>query len=141
MITFETNSIWINYIVCKPLTEKVLRYDERFAETFANLTIDSYTNTWQRLSIIIVLLAPDFFAEKERLIMGKKTKKLEIRINADYDRLLQADERETLQIIAETYLKAIEIFLIPRKDFEGKKFYQDVKNLFEKEEILEKSEL
>jgi hypothetical protein len=140
MITFETNTIGINYIVCKPLTEKVLRFDEIFAEIFAKLNINSYTDNWQRACIVIVLLANDFFAEKERLIAGKKTKKLEIRINADYDRLLQADERETLQIIAETYLKAIEIFLLPRKDFEGKKFYEDVKNLFVKEGILKKIE-
>jgi hypothetical protein len=104
-----------------------------------NLDLKSYSQTINYLVVYYFILHPKAIPQNDRISVRKK-QELEIRINADYDRLLQADERETLQIIAETYLKAIEIFLIPRKDFEGKKFYQDVKNLFEKEGILEKCE-
>jgi tRNA splicing endonuclease len=107
---------------------------------FKNIRCEKYAANFKSLLIYIVALPQDAFGEKDKIYHRRKKQQLEIRINADYDRLLQADERETLHIIAETYLKAIEIFLIPRKDFEGKKFYQDVKNLFEKEGILEKCE-
>jgi hypothetical protein len=123
----------------KKTVDKLLAVNELFINLIGNLDIENYSQSINYLAVYFFILNPKAIPQSDKITVRKK-QQLEIRINADYDRILKADERETLQIIAETYLKAIEIFLIPRKDFESKKFYEDVKSLFEKEGILEKIE-
>jgi tRNA splicing endonuclease len=141
MITAQARlqTVWLSFFLDKG-SQNVLFKTDKLTDILPILHCSNYSLTVQNVIIYIVAFSHDAFPEKDKIYNRRKKQQLEIRINADYDRLLQADERETLQIIAETYLKAIEIFLIPRKDFEGKKFYEDVKSLFEKEGILEKIE-
>jgi len=136
--TENSHNFWLNYMIDDKISAKIIKSNAKFKPLLVVLKPSNYCSVHFTIGVIIAAFSQD--PEKERIIKRKLKNELEIRINADYDRLLQADERETLQIIAETYLKAIEIFLLPRKDFEGKKFYEDVKNLFVKEGILKKIE-
>jgi hypothetical protein len=141
MKTVEKITLWINYKSQEEVANKLADFQEYLLALLNTFCIESYTKLIKELLVIEIFYKKStLLPEKNRVYYARKKAALQLFINADYDRLMQADERETLQIIAETYLKAIEIFLIPRKDFEGKMFYEDVKNLFEKEGILEKVE-
>jgi len=60
----------------------------------------------------------------------RKTGILELGINLNHSQLLQSTDSEAVELLAEAYLKGIDQFLQNRKDFDGKRFYTDVKRLF-----------
>jgi len=72
----------------------------------------------------------------EALKHKKKNKEYELYVNLSYNKILQATEDETLEILAEAYLKGIEKYLLPRKDFNGNQFYNDVKQLFTEHRLI-----
>jgi len=72
----------------------------------------------------------------EALKHKKKNKEYELYVNLSYNKILQATEDETLEILAEAYLKGIEKYLLPRKDFNGNQFYNDVKQLFTEHKLI-----
>lgn len=126
MIDVQNQTVWVNYMIDRKSRAKIRPVDMKFMEILGNLDIKNYTSL-DRIVIVLVVLKPE---EEERLIHRKKENKFEIRINLDYKALKNADEKQTLQLIAETYLLAIERFLSQRKDFDSDRFYQDVKMLF-----------
>ena len=135
MIDIEKQTIWTNFMMDKDSASKIKSVDVRILTLLSNLTIQNYT-TYTKIITILVALAPISFPEKERLVVRKKFNKLEIYINLDYKKLLVSTETETLQLIAQTYLLAIERFLMHRKDFDAKKFYTDVEKLFRENGVL-----
>jgi len=126
MIDVQNQTVWVNYMIDRKSRAKIRPVDMKFMEILGNLDIKNYTSL-DRIVIVLVVLKPE---EEERLIHRKKENKFEIRINLDYQALKNTDEKQTLQLIAETYLLAIERFLSQRKDFDSDRFYQDVKMLF-----------
>ena len=137
METVQLQTLWLSYFIDKKMSHLPL-IGNRLEDLLGGMACSNFSVSINSLIIYIVAFSNNTFPEKDCIIFRRKKQQLEIRINAPYDRLLQADEKETLQIIAETYLRAVETFLFNRKDFDGKKFYEDVKNLFESEGILEK---
>jgi len=135
MIDIEKQTIWTNFMMDKDSASKIKSVDVRILTLLSNLTIQNYT-TYTKIITVLVALAPISFPEKERLVVRKKFNKLEIYINLDYEKLLSSTETETLQLIAQTYLAAIDRFLMKRKDFDAKKFYADVEKLFRENGIL-----
>ena len=135
MIDVEKQTIWTNFMMDKDSASKIKSVDIKILTLLSNLTIQNYT-TYTKIITVLVALAPISFPEKERLVVRKKFNKLEIYINLDYEKLLVSTETETLQLIAQTYLLAIERFLMKRKDFDAKKFYTDVEKLFRENGIL-----
>jgi len=51
-------------------------------------------------------------------------------------KVLKADEKETLFLIANAYLEVIQRFLSQRKDFDFQQFYDDAKALFEENGVM-----
>jgi len=74
--------------------------------------------------------------EPDRMRFRRKKKELEIRMNLDYEKVLKADEKETLFLIANAYLEVIQQFLSQRKDFDFQQFYEDTQNLFLEKGLL-----
>ena len=68
----------------------------------------------------------------------RKTKVLEMYLTLNYYKFLEADNKQAKEMMSELYLKGIEKYLIPRKDFKGKEFYHDVKELFEQHKLIKK---
>jgi hypothetical protein len=83
----------------------------------------------------------EYLNYKDNFILKRKTKVLELYLNLDYYQLIQSDEEESLELLAETYLKGIDLYLTGRKDFDGKRFYNDVKQLFLECRILKHEHL
>ena len=96
-----------------------------------NLNLLNYTNELSKILIVYFAIAPDYsLRENDYIRLKRKIKTLEIGINLNYSRLLQSSENETIELLAEAYLKGIKLFLLNRKDFDGKHFFSDVKHLF-----------
>jgi len=132
---FQNQSIWTNYILDKFSAQKIEAFDKKFMGILSNLHIQNYADL-NGITTILVALAPISFPEKERLLFRRKIQEIEIYINLDYEKLLVSTETETLQLIAQTYLLAIDRFLMKRKDFDAKKFYTDVEKLFRENGVL-----
>jgi len=101
------------------------------------LTMSNYTNDLNKILLVYLALNPNLpYKEENFQRFRRKDKIVEIGINLDYFELLQADEEKTLQLLAEAYLKGIEKYLLPRKDFNGNQFYNDVKQLFTEHRLI-----
>ncbi len=101
------------------------------------LLLSNYTSVFNEFVFVYILSkntkTPDYFS------LSRKTKTYEIGKNLDYMNFLQA-EHNSIKILAFAFLKAIQTFLMNRKDFNGEKFYEDVKNLFIQENLIPKNE-
>ncbi len=106
----------------------------------SNLQLNKYTNIISSLFCIYQAFAPDdiYCNYPEKKVMRRKTKVMEIYMNLDYYKFLEADKEQAKQMMSELYLKGIEKYLVGRKDFKGKEFYSDVKQLFEKHNLISK---
>ena len=105
-----------------------------------NLTPEKYTNKISSVFCIYQAFAPDdmYCNYPEKKVLRRKTKVLELYMNLDYYKFLEADNKQAKEMMSELYLKGIEKYLIPRKDFKGKEFYHDVKELFEQHKLIKK---
>jgi len=130
-----TQHFWTNYLIEDSFWEKIMPTDQIILKTLAKLQIENYASCLQ-LTVFLIALSPESFKREEKLLFRKKIQEIEIYINLDYEKLLVSTETETLQLIAQTYLLAIERFLMKRKDFDAKKFYTDVEKLFRENGIL-----
>ncbi len=103
-----------------------------------NLLLDKYGKEIQTLFFIYQAIEPNNPARiaKDFLRYRKSVKIMELYLTLDYYAFLDATQEEALQMMAKLYLKGIEMFLFKRKDFDGKKFYDDVKNLFLREKFI-----
>jgi len=102
----------------------------------SNLSVKEYGNIINE--IVFVYLAIDekvSFPIDNFKKYRRKNKVLEIGLNLDYQKLLQSDKSETMQMLSELYLRGIKEYMNV-KDFDNEKFYVDVKNLFEKNGLL-----
>ena len=133
---FDTQSVWINYMTDNESSLKIMDFDTKIMSVLVHLDIKKYSTHLDKIVVVLVALEPISFPEKDRLIFRKKQNKIEIRINIDYEKLKNATEAETLQLIAEAYLAAISRFLSKRKDFDAKNFYIDVEKLFRENHFL-----
>jgi len=101
------------------------------------LTIEKYTNTLKRLVLIFIAINPNKGlqrADKARYL--RKEKKLQLFVNLDRERLEKATQQEALQMMCELYLESIEKYLTKRKDFDAKRYYHDVKEVFVKHQFI-----
>jgi len=130
-----TQHFWTNYLIEDSFWEKIMPTDQIILKTLAKLQIENYASCLQ-LTVFLIALSPESFKREEKLLFRKKIQEIEIYINLDYEKLLVSTETETLQLIAQTYLLAIERFLMKRKDFDAKKFYTDVEKLFRENGVL-----
>jgi len=58
-------------------------------------------------------------------------RKFTIYRNIDYDQFLAANRLNAFHLLVDNYLQIIELYLLKRKDFAGKRFYDDVARLFQ----------
>ncbi len=101
------------------------------------LDLTNYTQNITEIVFVYIALDPEMlFKENDFTKFRRKSKIVEIGINLNYAELLLATEDETLEILAEAYLQGIEKYLLPRKDFNGNQFYNDVKQLFTEHRLL-----
>jgi len=101
------------------------------------LDLTNYTQNITEIVFVYIALDPEMlFKENDFTKFRRKSKIVEIGINLNYAELLLATEDETLEILAEAYLKGIEKYLLPRKDFNGNQFYNDVKQLFTEHRLI-----
>ncbi len=98
----------------------------------SNLKSEKYTDLISSVFCIYQAFAPDdiYCNFPEKKVLRRKTKVMELYMNLDYHRFVKADNEEAKRMMSELYLKGIEKYLVGRKDFKGKEFYQDVKQLF-----------
>jgi len=101
------------------------------------LVFSKYSHELQGIVFVYIALKPDFnYTVADFSKFRRKNKIIEIGINLDYNQLIQADDENTLELLSETYLIGIEKYLTGKKDFDGNKFYTDVKQLFTENGIL-----
>ncbi len=106
----------------------------------SNLKAEKYTTIIRSIFCIYQAFAPDdiYCNYPEKKVLRRKTKALEMYMNLDYHQFVKASNEEAKIMLSELYLKGIEKYLIGRKDFKGKEFYHDVKQLFLKHGLLRK---
>jgi Immunity protein 44 len=126
----ELQSIWLTYFAEPLVSNKLIQQHQQIYPLLDSLNCMDYSPSIQSFGIIIVAFSPEAFPEPEKLRFRKSKNEIEIRINIDYEALLQANEAQTRQLIAKTYLSAISRFLSKRKDFDYQRFYEDVEKLF-----------
>ena len=129
-------NISLSYFSEKNLTNKLIQEHQKIYPLLDLLDCKNYSATVEHFIVILVAFSPQTFPEKDKLFFRRSKNEIEIRINVDYEKLLVSTETETLQLIAQTYLAAIDRFLMKRKDFDAKKFYTDVEKLFRENGVL-----
>ena len=73
----------------------------------------------------------------DKIINRRKNPIIELYMNVpDYEKFRSATKLEARKIIAKLYLSGIKKYLSKQKDFKYELFYNDVKELFEKEGVL-----
>lgn len=134
-----TQNIWLTYFMDKDVSSKILEQHQLIYPVLDKLDCATYSQNIENLTVILMAMAEKYQPEPDRMRFRRKKKALEIRMNLDYEKVLKANEKETLFLIANAYLEVIQRFLSQRKDFEFQQFYHDVKELFEENEFLEKN--
>lgn len=134
-IDVDKTSLWVSYFTNDNVGDKLVAHYEKTMLLLNNLTIKKYSPI-NHLLVILVAFSSATYPEPEKLRYLKAKNEIEIRINIDYEKLKNATEAETLQLIAEAYLAAISRFLSKRKDFDAKNFYIDVEKLFRENHFL-----
>lgn len=130
-INLQTPAFAMTYFADKKnVVDSLLKANEKIALMLGSFSMGLYSKTIEKMLVIGLAFSSEEYPEKERLIFRKNSNKIEIRINLDYESLLQADEAQTLRLIAQTYLAAISRFLGKRKDFDSARFYADAEKLF-----------
>jgi len=119
----------ITYIAEKELLPKLkaLSLEKLLNE---KLSIKNYSDTIKEVLFIFVVLHPKAIPEKERIVLRRKLLQFEIYYAVDYESVLYCNSEEVLSLWAEACLYATERFLMKRKDFNGKLFYEDVECVF-----------
>jgi len=100
-----------------------------------NFNINNYSNI-SGLFLVYVITNPNSIPRPDKLSYLRKSKTLQIVYNLNYETFVIAQQEQATKLMAEAYLQAIEKYLIDRKDFNGKKFYDDAKQLFINNGIL-----
>ena len=118
---------------------KDIIYEDEFISTSVNKVINLKKYSESILNYLFIFMAinpatSSFRPDKK--IMRRKTKRLDLYINVDYEKFRTATKLEARKIIAELYLTGIKKYLSKQKDFNHELFYTDVKELFEKEGII-----
>jgi len=131
-----------NFEFTSASTEEVLKQLQRTndLEDLLNkeIKIEKFTSNISSIFFIYQAFEPNnpYLNYQDNLKFKRKTKVLELYINLNYAELLPADDEKTLQLLAEAYLKGIEKYLLPRKDFNGNQFYTAVKQLFTEHRLI-----
>ena len=114
------------------LTEKLSEFITLKNTLENDLNVKTYTSNIYSIFCIYQAFAPDdiYCNFPEKKVFRRKTKVMEIYLNLDYHRFVEASNEEAKIMMSELYLKGIEKYLIGRKDFKGEEFYDDVKKLF-----------
>jgi len=137
METLNLNKFGFTGNVDENLFSKVTRFTELEDRINENLIFTSYAKELQGIVFVYIALDPDsIYKVNDFTKFRRKNKIVEIGFNLNYAELLLATEDETLEILAEAYLKGIEKYLLPRKDFNGNQFYNDVKQLFTEHRLI-----
>jgi len=137
METMNLNKFGFTGNIDESIFNKVSRFTELEKMLNEKLIFTKYTKELQEIVFVYIALKSELIYKVEDFTkFRRKNKIVEIGINIEYSELLQTDEQQTLEILAETYLKGIEKYLIGRKDFDGSKFYADVKLLFTEHGII-----
>jgi len=137
METKNLNKFGFTACVDEKATSKLYPYQKIETALNTKLNLLNYTDNLNEIVFVYIALSPDLqIREEDFSRFRRKNKIVEIGVNLNYFNLLQADEEKTLELLTETYLKGIEKYLIGRKDFDGNKFYADMKQLFTENGIL-----
>jgi len=116
---------------------KNINNDEVIEKAFnSNMKINNYTNIINEILFVYVAANSKSIPRPDKLSYLRKSKTLQIVYNLNYETFVIAQQEQATKLMAEAYLQAIEKYLIDRKDFNGKKFYEDVKLLFVNNGIL-----
>ena len=118
--------------------KKLRKFHQLDAILNQKLVLSKFTSQISSIFFIYQAFEPNnpYLNYQDNLKFKRKTKVLELYINLNYAELLPADDEKTLQLLAEAYLKGIEKYLLPRKDFNGNQFYTDVKQLFTEHRLI-----
>jgi len=112
------------------LTSKLDVFKELQTLFNANLKISDYSEIYTSIFMVYQCFPIDspYFNAKEYKRIRRKTNLIELYSLLDYNKIQNADEKEILHILSETYLKSIYQHL-KIKDFQHVKFYNDVLTL------------
>ena len=129
METILMQNVCTNFIADISCENQVKICDMSFLRLLSSLDLKNYSE-YSRLTFLFIALAPDFFHEKNRLILRKKNQEFEIRFNINYEEFKNADKNQALKMLAEACLTATDQFLAKRKDFRAKDFREDLLKIF-----------
>jgi len=129
--------IGFSQLTSPDFTEKLL-YNFEFEDILNQvLAIHNYTQDFSEVVFTYMAVNPQIGVErKDKIRYSRKEKALELFVNLDRERLEKATQQEALQMMCELYLESIEKYLTKRKDFDAKRYYQDVKEVFVKHEFI-----
>jgi hypothetical protein len=137
METMNVNKFGFTACIDEKANKKLYLYQNIEKILNNKLDLTNYTQNITEIVFVYIALDPEMlFKENDFTKFRRKSKIVEIGINLNYAELLLATEDETLEILAEAYLQGIEKYLLPRKDFNGNQFYNDVKQLFTEHRLL-----
>lgn len=132
----NTNNFGFTAKTDRQVLHKILKLNSIEEMLNSRLCIADYSNKIQEIVFVYLAASPEVsIPEKDFKKYRWKHKCLEVGVNLDYERLVQAKESEVLEILAEGYLKGIKKYM-QRKDFDNKLFYKDVEKLFIKNGLL-----
>lgn len=108
-----------------------------------NISIKNYSKELTTIFVIYQAFEPNnqYRKVEDYTRFRRKSKILELYLTLDYYCFLKANENQASELLAGTYLKGIEKYLIIRKDFDGQRFYNDVKQVFQENGILKQDRL
>lgn len=100
-----------------------------------HLSIKKYSQVVDSVIFMFLVYPNNDPYAKEVKRYSRRKKWIEIGLKLDYDRLLVATEKETLQMMAQLYLDAIKMYPTIRgkvrlEEFDYEVFYVDVRTLF-----------
>ncbi len=95
----------------------------------AQLNINDYTSTIKNIDFIFMVEKEMAFIQNDKCVFHRKNPSVEIFVNLNYNTILNANSSEITKVIATTILASIETYLMKRSDFDGKRFYDDCKQV------------
>jgi hypothetical protein len=100
-----------------------------------HLSLDNYGDGVEGIAFIYVVTPPEDEIHEECFSYSRKKKELYIQMRLPFTEVKNATVPETLQMMAAKYLETMEDWLPKKKipHFDGVRFVEDVKRLFEEE--------
>lgn len=134
----------LTFSAMQEVFDKFWIYETLEATLNKSLIINNYTEKIERIVFTYMgYKLDDPIHNKELRYYNKRKKRLELSLKLDYEKVLQANETEMLQMMAQLYLEAIKTYpnirgKVKLSEFDYIRFYEDVEALFVEKGWVEK---